>query len=127
MTRTVPPVGFVMPATSLSAVLLPDPFRPMTPTVDPLATLNDTSLSAAKRFVRLQIAQEAALQQRTLQRRELPAGVPAVDLGDVDELDGGASHGLRERVTQAIEQPVAGEEDGDRPRPSASSDLAWPK
>ena len=29
--RPCPVVGFVMPATSLSAVLLPDPFRPMTP------------------------------------------------------------------------------------------------
>ena len=45
-TRTVPLVGFVMPATSLSAVLLPDPFRPMTPKVDPFGTLNDTSVSA---------------------------------------------------------------------------------
>ena len=30
-TVTVPLVGFVMPATSFSAVLLPDPLRPMTP------------------------------------------------------------------------------------------------
>ena len=30
-TFTVPVVGFVMPATSFSAVLLPDPFRPMMP------------------------------------------------------------------------------------------------
>ena len=30
-TFTVPLVGFVMPATSLSAVLLPDPLRPITP------------------------------------------------------------------------------------------------
>ena len=30
-TRTRPLVGLVMPATSFSAVLLPDPFRPMTP------------------------------------------------------------------------------------------------
>ena len=28
---TVPVVGLVMPATSFSAVLLPDPLRPMTP------------------------------------------------------------------------------------------------
>ena len=31
--RRCPLVGFVMPATSLSAVLLPDPLRPMTPNV----------------------------------------------------------------------------------------------
>ena len=30
-TVTVPLVGFVMPATSLSAVLLPEPLRPITP------------------------------------------------------------------------------------------------
>ena len=30
-TVTVPVVGLVMPATSFSAVLLPEPFRPMTP------------------------------------------------------------------------------------------------
>jgi len=30
-TRTVPSVGLVMPATSLSMVLLPDPLRPMIP------------------------------------------------------------------------------------------------
>ena len=34
---TVPLVGFVMPATSFSAVLLPDPLRPMTPSVCPSA------------------------------------------------------------------------------------------
>ena len=41
-----PIVGFVMPATSFSAVLLPDPFRPMTPIVLPGGTANDTSFSA---------------------------------------------------------------------------------
>ena len=30
-TRTVPLVGLVMPATSFSRVLLPEPLRPMTP------------------------------------------------------------------------------------------------
>ena len=45
-TRTVPLVGLVMPATSFSAVLLPDPFRPMTPKVEPFATLNETFFSA---------------------------------------------------------------------------------
>ncbi len=31
VTFTVPDVGFVMPATSFSAVLFPEPFLPMTP------------------------------------------------------------------------------------------------
>ena len=45
-TFTVPVVGFVMPATSFKAVLLPDPFRPMMPYVRPAGTLNDTPCSA---------------------------------------------------------------------------------
>ena len=35
-TVTLPVVGFVMPATTLSAVLLPDPLRPMMPKVQPV-------------------------------------------------------------------------------------------
>ena len=45
-TVTMPDVGFVMPATSFSAVLLPDPLRPMTPNVWPARPSNDTSSSA---------------------------------------------------------------------------------
>ena len=45
-TATVPVVGFVMPATTFSAVLLPDPFLPTMPKVQPLGTPNDTPLSA---------------------------------------------------------------------------------
>src|SRR5205807_4435104 len=40
-----------------------------------------------KRLARLQVAHEAALQQRALERRELTAGVAAVDLRDVRQLD----------------------------------------
>ena len=43
---TVPLVGLVMPATSFSSVLLPEPLRPMTPSVGPCGTVNDTSFSA---------------------------------------------------------------------------------
>ncbi len=46
LTLTVPLVGFVMPATSLSAVLFPEPLRPTTPKVWPAVTVKDTSLSA---------------------------------------------------------------------------------
>jgi hypothetical protein len=45
-TRTVPEVGLVIPATTFSAVLLPEPFRPITPKVEPFGTANDTSESA---------------------------------------------------------------------------------
>src|SRR2546423_5325449 len=45
-TETTPLVGFVIPATTFNAVLLPDPFRPMTPYVAPFGTANDTSVSA---------------------------------------------------------------------------------
>ena len=74
-------VGLVMPATSFSSVLLPDPFRPMTPSVRPRGTVNETSSSAVNVSLGLQIAQEAAREQRALQRRELLAvAVAAVDL-----------------------------------------------
>ena len=46
-------------------------------------------LQRGKRLARPQVAQDAALQQRALQRRELPAAVAAVDLRDVRELDRG--------------------------------------
>src|SRR5688572_28535222 len=47
------------------------------------------ALQRRERFVRLQVLNEAAFQQGTLQRRELLApGVFAVDLRDVDDLDG---------------------------------------
>ena len=62
-----------------------------------------------ERLVGLQVLDEAARQQRALQRRELLApAVAAVDLRDVRDLDArAASHLLRERVAQPIEQPVA--------------------
>ena len=47
-TVTVPLVGLVIPATSLSAVLLPEPFRPMIPYVVPAATLKERFLTAGK-------------------------------------------------------------------------------
>ncbi len=47
-TATVPVVGLVMPATSLSSVLLPEPLRPMTPSVRPRGTLKLTSCTAEK-------------------------------------------------------------------------------
>ena len=43
---TVPVVGLVMPATTFSAVLLPDPLRPTMPKVQPGLTLNDTPCRA---------------------------------------------------------------------------------
>ena len=47
-TFTLPLVGFVMPATSLSIVLFPEPLLPMMPNVRPPVTVNDTSFSAEK-------------------------------------------------------------------------------
>jgi hypothetical protein len=40
-------VGLPMPAISFSIVLLPDPFRPMSPNVRPASTSKDTSFSAS--------------------------------------------------------------------------------
>ena len=79
-----------------------------------------------ERLARLQVAQDAALQQRALQRRELPAAVAAVDLRDVARARSPASYRLRERVAQPVEQPVAGEEQHDDAAPSASSHFQWP-
>ena len=46
---------------SLSSVLLPEPLRPMTPSVRPVGTVNETSCSAGNVSSGLQIAQQAAL------------------------------------------------------------------
>ena len=86
---TVPVVGLVMPATSLSSVLLPEPLRPMTPSVGPRGTVKVTSRTRGERLVRPQVADQAARQQRALQRRELPApAVAPVDLRGVGDFDG---------------------------------------
>ena len=78
-----------MPATSFSIVLLPEPLRPITPSVRPAGTVNDTSRMARERFVRVQVANQAAAKQRALQRRELPlVAEAAVDLRGVDDFDG---------------------------------------
>ena len=45
VTLTVPALGFAMPATAERRAL-PGPLRPMTPTVEPFATLNETPFSA---------------------------------------------------------------------------------
>src|SRR5262249_41378158 len=50
-----------------------------------------------ERFVGPQIADDAPLQERALQRRELLAAVLAVDLRDVGELDGGAHAGTTKK------------------------------
>ena len=47
-TTRLPVVGLVMPATSFSIVLLPEPFRPTMPKVDPRGTLKETSLQRLK-------------------------------------------------------------------------------
>lgn len=45
-TSTWPLVGCKMPPMTLSSVLLPEPFRPISPTVTPLSTVNETSFRA---------------------------------------------------------------------------------
>ncbi len=46
VTLRLPFSGMRIPARHLSSVLLPDPFEPMTPNVDPAGTSKETSLSA---------------------------------------------------------------------------------
>ena len=55
-TLTVPSDGLVMPATSLSSVLLPDPLRPMTPSVRPFGTVNADVVQRREGLVGLQVA-----------------------------------------------------------------------
>ncbi len=88
LTRTLPDVGLVMPATSFSIVLLPDPLRPITPSVRPAGTVERHVADGAERLVRVQIANQAAAKQRALQRRELPlVAEAAIDLRGVDDFD----------------------------------------
>ncbi len=82
-----PVEGFVMPATSFSSVLLPDPLRPMTPSVCPRRHRHRHVVERRERLLRPQIPDEAAREQRALQRRELlPVAVAAVDLRGVERL-----------------------------------------
>ena len=45
-TSTDPDVGLVMPVTSFSRVLLPEPLRPISPTHAPLGTASETASTA---------------------------------------------------------------------------------
>jgi hypothetical protein len=68
-TVTVPLVGFVMPATSFSAVLLPDPLRPTSPKVLPTGTLKRKIGECRERLRRLELSENTAMRQRALERR----------------------------------------------------------
>ena len=64
-----------------------------------------------ERLARLQVAQDAALQQRALERRELPAAVAAVDLRDVGRARSrGVTTASANESRSRSKQPVAGEE-----------------
>ena len=102
---TVPDVGFVMPATSFNAVLLPDPLRPITPKAA-APERERRVLQRGKTSLWAQIpgccAATSALQRREMGRRN---GVPR----DVRELDGFSWAGrrawvhLRRESAQSIE------------------------
>src|SRR5205814_3229923 len=66
---------------------------------------------------RFEVTHQTALQERAFERRELPAAVAPVDLGDVRQIDRVHAWSLdhfRERIAQSIEQPVSGEKYSDR-------------
>src|SRR5579862_2145897 len=120
-TRTVPDVGLVMPAMSLSAVLLPEPFRPMTPNVEPLGTLNVTSVSAgnvslgcrSRRMLRcrsalLSVAKCLPLYRRYTFETLVSSMAFIVRSSPPRRTQGGEgfSYGLRKRIPEPIEQPV---------------------
>ena len=95
----------------------------------PCGTVNDTSVQRRERLVGLQIAQDAALQQRALQRRELPAAVAAVDLRDVDCSSIARRHHRPPRTSRAADRTASSRPGTrtDRARaPSASSQLPVP-
>ena len=100
----MPVVGFVIPATSFSAVLLPEPLRPITPKVEPFGT-SERHVGERREASRWAAGRDqAALQERALERRELlRRAVAAVNLRDVGELDG-----VHDRSCQ---KPVASEPD----------------
>jgi hypothetical protein len=52
LVRTVPSVAVTVPAIRPSSVLLPAPLRPMTPSVSPRPTSNETSRSAQNSSLR---------------------------------------------------------------------------
>ena len=89
------------------------------------------ALQRRKFLVRLQILDEAALQQRALQRRELfLPRVAAVDLRDVGQTSiafMNSLHFFREGVAQAIEQEVPNRNSSTDPTPSATSHFQCPK
>ncbi len=92
-TARLPREGFVMPATSLSSVDLPEPFSPMTPKADPFGTSNETPSSAVKVSSGPQVREHAPGQERALERLELVAvGEAPVALRDVPRDDGGVRH-----------------------------------
>ena len=53
LNRTEPPEGASAPEMQLKAVVLPEPFGPMSPRISPSRTSNDTRLSAVKSPKRL--------------------------------------------------------------------------
>ena len=84
---TVPVVGLVMPATSLSAVLLPGPVPADDAVRAALGHREGDVLKRRERLGRAQVAQDAALQKRALERGELTPAVAPVDLRHVLQLD----------------------------------------
>src|SRR5688572_10776090 len=85
------------------------------------------ALQRWKRFFRLQILYEAALQQRALQRRELlPPRVPAVDLRDVGDLDSVHTSSAYESRRRS-KRKYANSNSSTEPAASATSHFQCPK
>ena len=88
-TVSVPVVGLVMPATSFEQRALAGTVAADDAQGSPRRHRERHVADRRERLVRLQIADQAARQQRALERRELaPAAVAAVDLRHVGDFDG---------------------------------------
>ena len=88
------------------------------------------ALQRRKRLVGLQVLDEAAGEQRALQRRELlPPRILAIDLGDVGQLNRVHGVTLLRRTNRAGDRTgsTPNRNSTTEPTPSASSHFQWPK
>ena len=100
---------------------MPEPFSPITPNVLPAGTLNDTPPSAVKVSPGERSDEQAAGDERALERAELvPVLEAPVDLGHIAGLDGeGRAHTSSASVSRSrsnSQAPNAQGEDGDHRR-----------
>ena len=96
---TRPAVGFMIPATTLSSVVLPEPLRPIRPTASPGSIEKDTSVSASTSRPLIAPARDQHLLQRP-HRLRIDAEPPA-DVVDLDRSRAAPARSFPARVARA--------------------------